>query len=580
MARVTLSVPPLVARLLVARSGGPPPPPPRAEDRDEPDADRPSGWRYGIWLGLVALCLALYLPGLFSLPPIDRDESRFAQATRQMIETGDFVEIRFQDEARNKKPVGIHWAQAASAAVFGGSEAPIWAYRLPSVIGATAAVLLLFAGARRVTSDQTAAMAASVFAASIGLVLEAHMAKTDAALTAVTLAAQLALARCWMGTADRRVAWVFWVAQGLGILIKGPITPMISLLTVLALGLTSRRWRWLGALRPATGVPIALALVLPWMIAIWVATDGQFFRDAIGNDLAPKIAGGGQPVHSGPPGYHLLWVMAGLFPGSLLLVPALVMAWRLRHEPLVWFLIAWVVPSWIVFELAPNKLPHYVLPLYPALALLIARVAVDVPEALGRLSTRIGIGVWALVALVFAAAMVALPLHVDDTFDWVSAIGVGAAVAGVVMVVMRVRRGEAIGALTTAIGLGVLLVSLALQVVLPRVDGFWVSRSIEAMLSRNQVDRVAASGGFTEPSLVFLTQTDIRLGDGEQAAQALITDPSARVLVESRHIDRFTNRLLAAGLEARLIDQIQGFNYSQGRRVSVALFERLDRRLP
>jgi 4-amino-4-deoxy-L-arabinose transferase-like glycosyltransferase len=92
---------------------------------------------------VVLLCLTLYAPGLASIPPVDRDEARFARATRQMLETGDFIQIRFQHEARNKKPIGIHWLQAASVALFSapGSTA-IWPYRLPSALAATIAVLL------------------------------------------------------------------------------------------------------------------------------------------------------------------------------------------------------------------------------------------------------------------------------------------------------------------------------------------------------------------------------------------------------------------------------------------------------
>ena len=73
--------------------------------------------RIGLTAALAALCLALFLPGFFTLPPTDRDEARFAQATRQMLESGDFVDIRFQDEARHKKPVGIHWMQSATVAL-------------------------------------------------------------------------------------------------------------------------------------------------------------------------------------------------------------------------------------------------------------------------------------------------------------------------------------------------------------------------------------------------------------------------------------------------------------------------------
>src|ERR1700681_3095803 len=97
------------------------------------------------YLLLVGLCLFLYLPGISAIPPLDRDEARFAQATRQMLETGDFLHIRFQDEARNKKPAGIYWLQAAAVSAFSTPSATaIWPSRLPSLVGGIAAVLLTF----------------------------------------------------------------------------------------------------------------------------------------------------------------------------------------------------------------------------------------------------------------------------------------------------------------------------------------------------------------------------------------------------------------------------------------------------
>ncbi|MAC39001.1 MAG: 4-amino-4-deoxy-L-arabinose transferase, partial [Oceanicaulis sp.] len=86
---------------------------------------------------IAAIAAAAALAGIFTLPPLDRDESRFAQATAQMLESGNLVEINFQDEERNKKPVGIHWLQAASVAALSSAEArEIWAYRIPSMFGA------------------------------------------------------------------------------------------------------------------------------------------------------------------------------------------------------------------------------------------------------------------------------------------------------------------------------------------------------------------------------------------------------------------------------------------------------------
>src|SRR5438132_916168 len=98
---------------------------------------------------LLMVALVGFLPGIFSIPPIDRDEARFAQATKQMVESGDYIDIRFQDEVRYKKPVGIYWLQATivkGAEALGVPEArtSIWLYRVPSLIGAIGAVLATY----------------------------------------------------------------------------------------------------------------------------------------------------------------------------------------------------------------------------------------------------------------------------------------------------------------------------------------------------------------------------------------------------------------------------------------------------
>ena len=141
------------------------------------------------WAALILLCLALYLPGIAALPPFDRDESRFVQATRQMLDTGDFVQIRFQDEARNKKPVGIHWLQAAAvSALSEPASTALWPYRLVSALAATLAVLLTFLIGRTLLGAPAALLGAAASAGMLLLVVEAHLAKTDAALLADVLA--------------------------------------------------------------------------------------------------------------------------------------------------------------------------------------------------------------------------------------------------------------------------------------------------------------------------------------------------------------------------------------------------------
>src|SRR6266542_4461807 len=136
---------------------------------------------------LLVVALLGFLPGFFSIPPIDRDETRFAQATKQMVETGDFIDIRFQDEVRYKKPVGIYWLQAgvvmaAEALGVPSARTRIWLYRVPSLVGATGAVLLTYWTALAFAARREAFLAALMLAGSILLSVEARLAKTDAML--------------------------------------------------------------------------------------------------------------------------------------------------------------------------------------------------------------------------------------------------------------------------------------------------------------------------------------------------------------------------------------------------------------
>src|SRR4051794_33422858 len=188
---------------------------------------------------LVLISLAAFLPGFFNIPPIDRDEARFAQATKQMIETGDYVDIRFQNELRYKKPVGIYWLQAAVVQAAGALGVPdaqtkIWLYRVPSLIGATGGVLLTYWTALAFVSRRAAVLTGVMLSVSILLGGEARLAKTDALLFATIVAAMGAMARVYLrrdSNSARNSEWflpaIFWTAIAGGILLKGPLILMV-----------------------------------------------------------------------------------------------------------------------------------------------------------------------------------------------------------------------------------------------------------------------------------------------------------------------------------------------------------------
>jgi 4-amino-4-deoxy-L-arabinose transferase-like glycosyltransferase len=532
------------------------------------------GWRpYAL---LALLCLGLYLPGLASLPVTDRDEARFAQATRQMLESGDYLRIRFQDEARNKKPAAIYWLQAASVAmVSDAASATIWPYRVPSLLGALGAVLATFAfGARRV-GRPAALLGAALLASSLALTVEAHLAKTDAVLLFTAVLAQGALGEIYRaaGAGTARWALLFWVAEAAATLVKGPVVPGLALLTVLALAGADRDARWLKGLAPLWGVPLFVLLVAPWFVAISVATGGAFIADAAGQDFFGKLVSA-QESHGAWPGYYLLLLPVTFWPGSLLLGFAAVTAWRARGDRAVRFLAAWIVPFWIVLELVPTKLPHYLLPAFPALALLAGRAVCDGALAYPAWLRRASCGVWAAASVGIVAALALAPFGLMHGIDAAGAVAC-VVILGFGAATLRVAwRGvePALAVRTSLIALLVLPVVLALEA--PGLDPIWLSRAAAQMVARYRLPPgvAVAAVGYAEPSLVFLLGTRTLLASPEDAAERLTAARGAVALVEGRADDAFKKALSQRGWEARPIERVAGVDYSNGKRMVLTLY--------
>ena len=570
---------------------------------------------------LLLLGLALYLPGQRSLPVTDRDEARYAQASRQMVETGDYLRIRFLDKARNKKPAGIYWLQAAAVRLTGEAGA-IWPYRLPSLGAALAAVLLLFALARRVLPAQ-AAWAAAAFASSPLLVVVAHSATTDAVLLITVCVSQSCLALVYLARPDGRPSGLktlapalgFWVALGAGILVKGPITPIIAALTVLALCFHDRDARWLRRLWPALGVPVLVLIVLPWLLAIQHATNGAFLHESLGQDFLAK-AQSVRESHGAPPGYYLLGANLLLWPLLPLVWRGLGRAWIARYaDPVAAFLLAWVIPAWTVFEFVPTKLPHYVLPFYPALLLLALRDAGGAEPAgcLWRVTCRIADGAWWLVAVLW----VAVPLTATWAFGpaaWPAAAGCAAVALAATAWMRRERlRGdrqpEPTRSAQRQVAAGVVFAALYFGLlfggVLPRLDDLWLTSRVAAMVAAhtpaNAGHKPVASVGYEEPSVAFQLGSTTRLGVGVAGAVALLQqEPSAFVLVQDAPLPvagrtwldqlnalcaiqtkgcNLANFLAAAeraGVRVRELAAAEGWNYSRTKRVRVLLFSRAE----
>ncbi len=544
---------------------------------------------------LALLSAGLFLPGFSSLPPFDRDEARFAQASSQMLDSGNYIDIRFQDETRYKKPVGIYWLQSAATILAndldpgrGGDAKAIWTYRIPSFLGAVLAVLASAWTAARLFGGPAGFLAGLMMASCVVLGVEARLAKTDAVLLATVVIGQAALAHLYLTRGQAapagRAAWTaplaFWIAAGLGILIKGPIVLLVSGTTALVLGLWDREAGWLKRLKPLPGLAIVVAIAAPWLIAIAIKTKGAFFAESVGHDMLGKVAGG-QEGKGLPPGYYLGSFWVTFAPWSFLALLAAPWAWARRRADAVRFCIAWIVPSWLVFEAVPTKLLHYTLPVFPAIATLAAAALLDGfgrrPDRPRRILVAAAVALGGLGFGALTLAVAVIPYLVDGRVDPVGLALVPAAVGLFALFLHLILRGRHRAGVAAGLAAAAILYAGTYGVVLPAIDGVWISRQTAQAVAalRPCPTSVVASAGYSEPSLVFLLGTPTRLVNGAAAAQHLAADRAcALALVEDREDAAFhaaADPVFGPAGPARLAE-IPGFNYNTGKRIHLTLY--------
>lgn len=556
---------------------------------------------------LILLVLAVALPGLSTLPVIDRDEARFAQASVQMAESGDLLNIRFQDEARNKKPAGIYWLQTAAIKVFSKEgERTLWAQRLPSVLGALLAVLATYLAGIKLVGRQAALIGAGAFALSLLMVFESHIAKTDAVLCGLAASCFAALAHIratpsglslWKA---RPAVWVFWLAFGAAILVKGPVVPSIVALTCLTLLIWERRGYGIRQLINIPAIIASCLLFIPWAIAIGLETQGAFFAESLGNDFGGKLVSA-QESHPGPTGYHLLHINLTLWPATLLLLPGFALAFRtLRNDrkarkeniagaPLaksIRLCLAWIIPFWLMIEIMPTKLPHYALPLFPAICLLVGLAGVAMMRVKDFGITRFISGfLFILAATAIIALLIAAQVTYSDT-DSLMTTYVVASIAGLIAIasgfllwINRVKASIILAGLS-ALSLNI----LAYAFILPSLSNLRIADRVEAAFETEAI-LLPRQGGpliralnFTEPSLVYRLGKGIRLGDQTDLSDAESWAAGTIYIIDEVENDGqdFKDFMAQAEMQSICLNEranISGLNYSKGDEVDLHILE-------
>jgi 4-amino-4-deoxy-L-arabinose transferase-like glycosyltransferase len=537
---------------------------------------------------LLLLSLLAFVPGTFQVPPVDREESRFAQATKQMIETGDYVDIRFQDDVRYSKPIGLYWLQSAAVRTAQALGVPrattrIALYRLPSLLGAIGAVLVTYWAALAFVSRRGAVLAAAMLASSILLGVVARLAVTDAMLLAATTAAMGAMARAYRqqawGEADR-AGWalpaIFWTALAVGVLLKGPIVVVFVGLAAATLSIADRSARWIGVLRPLVGIVWFVVLVAPWLVAITLRTGRFFFLESLGEDMFGRIANIAEHRFV-PPGVYLLLFFVTFWPAALLASLAAPAVWRTRQAPPTRFLLAWLIPSWILFELIWAKLPHFILPLYPAIAILIAGCIETFQLSQNRWLVRGTFWWFGLPVLIVLAGLILLIRMEGDLGFLAWPFAVAALIFGFRAWWLYDNDGTE-RAMLRACAASVLLSIAVYTVMIPSMRTMFPSDLVaRSVRGAGCPDPEVASAGFHEPSVVFLLGTPTQLTDGAGAAEFLRRGGCRVAVVESRHERSFAVRADAIGLRYTRLTKIEATNLVRGRPMSVTIYRSEER---
>ena len=461
---------------------------------------------YALLLGATAL---LTLPNLGAPSLWDVDEGVNAGCTREMLESGSWVVPTFNAELRTAKPVMLYWIQRASYNAFGITE---WSARFPAVLLGLGTVLLVYELGRRMFDAGTGLLAGIILASAIEFCKLSHAATPDAPLIFFTT---LALYLFWRLHENGGRHWFApcAVAAGLAVLTKGPVGVALPGAVILGTFLWNREAKRLLDWRLLAGALAFLLVAAPWYGLVIAETRGAylaFFRNENANRFLNAMEG-----HRGPVVYYVGALVAFFAPWSVFLGGSLWYAVKESSRP-TRFLLVWFAAYLVFFSVAATKLPNYIAPLYPAVALLTARFLVRwregavAPAAWVMPTASVGVGI---VGVVIAAALLVaggiIPLDVKGLrvmpglAPWAALGGIFVAASVAMLAFLRANNRPAF--VRTVALAACLFVGLTAAFPVLVVDAYKAPRDLVRTSGADDTAREMrlASLDYTQPSVTF-----------------------------------------------------------------------------
>ena len=433
-----------------------------------------------ILVALAVISYLLFFHQLGNIGMIGPDEPRYASIARTMFETGDYITPRLNGEVWFEKPVLMYWGAAIGYKIFGVNE---WGARFPSALAATVCVFLLYWCGRRLWDRATGFWAAVIMASSVGFFAFSRAASMDLLLTACLTSALVFFIAGIHEQGPRRLIWfyLFYVAVGLGALAKGPIAFFLPAASLVVFLMIRGRWNDWRSWHPE-GIALAFGVSLPWYLACTWVNGYQFIQIFIINHNLERFA---TTVHGHQrPFYFYLPVLLLLtFPWTFLMIPTVRRQFSRYEQVMVW----WAIVPFLFFSLAGSKLPGYILPMVPPIALLCAReLMAPIGRAL-KVAIFIEAGTMAFIGVGFGffGNMINVDPHVGSGLIAVVAFGL----AAVLIVIGIWPNSRVLASFNAAVMIA--LVVLATTIAFPRFDITETMRpwaqALERIVPANQV---------------------------------------------------------------------------------------------
>jgi 4-amino-4-deoxy-L-arabinose transferase-like glycosyltransferase len=496
------------------------------------------------YLALSAMSGVLFFWNLGKASLWDIDEGNNAEAAREMLASGDWIVPTFNYRLRSDKPALLYWLQLVAYRVVGVNEL---AARLPSALAAALTMLVVYRLGQQLADHNCGFLAATILGSTISMAAAAHFANPDALLLLFTVLTFHYVWRCL--TRPSTVTFIAAGAcMGAATLTKGPVGFVLPALVVACFLVTGRRWRDLKDRRWLLAGFAGVAVAAPWFVWVAIATRLEFWQGFFLTHNAGRFWNA-MEGHNGTPFYYLICLVIGLGPWSAFSVCLLpersdsageLPAWKEPNR----YLWSWIAVYLVFFTLSSTKLPNYILPLYPAVAILIARRVQRWRQGIGSIAAWLAAAMLGVLAAAGTATVV-IALWMGGWVQWptpsalaVARFEVGVAggavlIAGAIGGWVCFRRNNRLRAIASVAGASMVFTAAL---------GAWGGAAIESYKApRALMSAVRRDGGgsdyriisyrYFEPSFVFYAHREIVIQEVAEETLAYLKFPVPVYLV-------------------------------------------------